>query len=141
MGKGRKGVASVAHMVWVLLVGCLGQTHYSKGDLYELGKGDDPKLEIIVADKVGEGPHCRDYGQGCRGAFMVKHRGLTFICVQYEGPKEALRFARFIDAYVVRNWLLDDVAGEPVLEEFVERAFKARRPGLSRKEAALRGQI
>jgi hypothetical protein len=28
----------------------------------------------------------------------------------------------------VRNWLLDDVSGEPLLERFVEKSLEAKKP-------------
>ena len=72
-------------------------------------------------------PKCQDYGEGCKGVFVIKHRNVSMICVEYQSPEQAIRFGQSIDAYIVKNWILDDVSGEPVLEEFVQKALQGKK--------------
>ena len=45
----------------------------------------------------------------------------------YDDQKDALKAAKRIKGYVSRNWVLDEVRGEPVLERFVVKYLKAKK--------------
>lgn len=94
--------------------------------MYKLGKKIDPKLELVLPKDIDSGVKCSQYGTGCLGGVEVKHRDISMIFVEYENSKQSLDFAKTIGAYHIRNWLIDDVQGEPVLEEFVKKAFQAK---------------
>ena len=36
--------------------------------------------------------------------------------------------AKKVRGFYVRNWMLDDVTGEPVLEKFVQESLEAKKP-------------
>ena len=123
-----EGMKGIRGMVLLgALLGCGERQYYEKGEFYRLGKKYDPHLELMIPDNILSGPRCGDYGEGCKGVFKIKHRKVSMICVEYESPKQAIHFGQSIDAYIVRNWLLDDVSGEPVLEEFVEKALRGKK--------------
>ena len=54
------------------------------------------------------------------------------ICVEYQKADQALAFGQTIDGYVVKNWLFDQVTGEPILEKFVQKASPPSEPEPSR---------
>jgi hypothetical protein len=58
----------------------------------------------------------------------VKLKNLDFIAVEFNTEAEAKYAAKKIRGYYVRNWVFDDVTGEPILEEFVSRVLDAKKP-------------
>ena len=56
---------------------------------------------------------------------MVKK--MLIIVVNYKTEEEAIRAAIRFDGYFVKNWMFDLVQGEPVLEDFVMKAYDAKR--------------
>jgi hypothetical protein len=55
-------------------------------------------------------------------------RKLELIAVEFETEEQAKAAARKFRGWYTRNWLLDDVTGEPALEDFVSRHLEAKRP-------------
>lgn len=114
------------------LSGCWNGQVYNRVKLYELGRKVDSKLSFVnkeSSDFGTRGLSCLSYGRYCQEVFALRHKGIPFIFVKYEDEERALRAAEVIDAYVTRNWLLDWVTGEPVLEKFVKKAWGAKRAG------------
>lgn len=109
----------------LLHVGCSGGDTFSKSEIYKLGTAITSDLELVIPKDIASGVTCANYGGGCIAGFEVKHKGLSMIFVEYETHEDAVRFGRPINAFVSKNWVFDDVAGEPVLEDFVRKAFKA----------------
>ena len=126
LGTIQLGQWAMAALLW-LLWSCGESSRYSRRELFQLGRKYDPRLEILRPKKMGDWIRCFDYGRGCVNTLIMEYRGVTFICVRYEEAAQAIRFGRSIDAYIVKNWLLDDVSGEPVLEEFVQRAWRGKK--------------
>ena len=110
-----------------LLLGCGENLRYNKFELYQLGQHHDPELKIMLPESIKKGLDCQHYGAGCLGVFKIKHREVAMICVEYQKADQALAFGQTIDSYVVKNWLFDQVTGEPILEKFVHKAFAAQR--------------
>ena len=54
--------------------------------------------------------------------------------VHFDSEEHARQAAFAIDQFYIRNWVFDDVAGEPVLEDFVKKAFNAKRPAKEIKD-------
>ena len=50
-----------------------------------------------------------------------------------ETQEQAKALAERLDLYYKYNWVFDDVAGEPVLEDFVVRAYGAAKPSKEKK--------
>ena len=53
---------------------------------------------------------------------------LKAIIVRFDSMNNARKEAKRIDQYYKYNWVFDDVAVEPKLERFVEKAYQAVRP-------------
>lgn len=117
----------------LMLQGCSDDT-VSKVTLYEIAKKYDPKMELVIPENINAGVQCSDYGEGCVGGVTIKIFGLELIAVEYKSEQEALAYAAKIDQFYFKNWLFDDVTGEPKLEKFVFEAYGAQR---ARKELGL----
>ncbi len=93
--------------------------------MYQIAIASDPNFQIVLPKDISSGIPCSDYGLGCLGAFEVKHRELSMIFVEFDTHENAVKVGQAINSYIIKNWVLDDVTGEPILEEFVKDAFKA----------------
>ena len=118
----------IIFLMGILLSGCWYEKTYSKEDLYKIGKKKDSQLNFTKRDDIVESIlSCHSYGRYCQSVFSLSYRGVSFICVEYGDAQRALEVAEIINAYVVRNWLLDHVTGEPILERFVQGAWGAKK--------------
>ena len=75
-----------------------------------------------------EGVSCTDYTDGCMSAHIVQIQKLDLIAVEFMTEEQAKFAAKTVRGYYVKNWLLDDVTGEPALEKFVVEALEAKKP-------------
>ena len=96
--------------------------------------GFDPNLEIILPKDMDSGVKCTNYAKGCISGHEIKVRKVIMIAVEYEKEEQACADALRLDQYCKFNWLFDDVHGEPVLEDFVVKAFGAVRPSQHKTE-------
>lgn len=111
---------------WV--VSCTKGVKYSKEELYAKAVAADSTVSFIIPRSLTEGISCSAYAEGCLSAHTVKVRGLEMIAVEFMTEEQAKFAAKKVRGYYVRNWLLDDVAGEPVLEKFVTESLEAKKP-------------
>lgn len=101
--------------------------------MWNHAKSKDPSIELVAIPNH-EGHRrilCSDYPKaGCvvGSGKRVKVRLVELIVLQYETVKHACLAARGLGQWYARNWLLDDVTKEPVLESFVKDVFNAKRP-------------
>lgn len=51
---------------------------------------------------------------------------LNFYVIEYPNEESARREAKRLNQFYVKNWLIDKVAGEPILEGLVIKALKAK---------------
>lgn len=102
--------------------------NFSKVDIITLTKKIDENSKLIIPKDMESGVKCSDYGDACRGGYKARVLNLEMIFVEFDSAEAADAMAIKIDAYTARNWLFDDVTGEPVLERFVVKAFDAKRP-------------
>lgn len=93
--------------------------------MFKRAKKADPKAKILLPKTMGDGIKCEDYGVGCIAGHTVLIKGLEMIAVEFEKPEQAKLAAVVVDGYYFKNWLLDDVNGEPVLEKFVKKTYDA----------------
>ena len=100
---------------------------YTKEEMLAMTPMEGPdKVEIVLARDINDAVPCADYGDGCLSAHRLRTRGLGFIAVEFETPAQAESSAKKIYGYTARNWLLDDVDGEPTLERWAEQYLKAK---------------
>ena len=116
------------------LMGCDEKT-YSEFDLLKMTQKIEPSFDFITdvvkPDTMDGGVKCEDYGGaavGCMYGKRVRIRKVIFIILNMESHVHAKELATKLDLYYTRNWVFDDVRGEPVLENFVEVAYGATRP-------------
>lgn len=109
-----------------LITSCSSEK-YGQGDLWDMAKRVDPNVELILPKDLKSGIQCVNYEDGCISGRMVRVRSVTLTVVEFESEQKAKVAAYAIGQYYAKNWLLDDVAGEPVLEDFVKKAFNAKK--------------
>lgn len=107
----------------LLATSCSDDSKYTKEELYKTAIQVDPKLELVLPKDLASGIPTTVYGEGCLRVIQVKHNGLIFILAEYETPQQAKIFGKSIRSFVLRNWVIDDALGEPILERFIRKAF------------------
>jgi hypothetical protein len=117
-------------MKWVILISlvmtiaCTKKLPtYSRQEMYSLVKEGDPSVFVYISEdkKI----NCYDYKPACNLGFTAKVRGLDMIFLQYDEVEDAKKAAAWLGSYYVRNWVLDDVKGEPILEKFATEHLSA----------------
>ena len=92
-----------------------------------MARKGDPNLTMVVPKSIAHATvQCGDYTPVCRYGYRVVVKNLEMAVLFYETPAEALKSANRIRGYTARNWVLDDVRGEPVLERFVIKYLNAK---------------
>ncbi len=121
-------------LIFISSCSCSGD-NYSKIDMWKMAEKVDPDVEIVLAKDIAEGLQAKlEYDKICVdyeaiGAHTFKVHMLNMVAVELANEEQARDLARKIGAYYVRNWVLDDVTGEPILERFVKKAFNAKKVG------------
>ena len=82
----------------------------------------------IVIPKMEEGVRCDEYTPPCYSGHIVKIKNLDMLALEYLSQTEAMEAAKKYRGYYTGNWFFDDVAGEPLLEEFVSKHLDAKKP-------------
>lgn len=109
-------------------MGCSKELRYSKEELYAKAKAADPTVTFVLPRSLSEGVDCAEYSEGCIAGHNIQVQRLDLIAVEFETEEQAKYAAKKFRGYYVRNWLLDDVSGEPLLERFVEKSLEAKKP-------------
>ena len=112
----------------IFVFSCNKELKYTKEDLFAKAKAADPSTTFILPKSMNEGPNCRDYTDGCLATHIVQIKNLDLIAVEFLTEEQAKYAAKKVRGFYVRNWMLDDVAGEPALEKFVTESLEAKKP-------------
>jgi len=112
----------------ILIAACSKELKWTKEDLYSKSLQVDPTTQLVLPSKMNEGVTCDEYPQGCHAAHIVRIKGLELIAVEFDNEQNAREAAKKLKGYYTRNWLLDDVTKEPVLERFVVDHLEAKKP-------------
>jgi hypothetical protein len=112
----------------ILSASCTKEVKYSKEGLLFKALKYDPSISFILPKGMSEGVTCAEYSEGCLSAHVVRIKNLDMIAVEFMTEADAILAAKKFRGYYVRNWLLDDVVGEPGLEKFVKEGLDAKRP-------------
>ena len=112
----------------IFIASCTKELKYTKEQLYDKAKAADASTTFLMPKSISEGVHCTDYPEGCISGHTVQVSKLNFIGVEFGTEEQAKFAAKKVRGYYVRNWLLDDVTGEPTLEEFVVKSLEAKKP-------------
>ena len=110
---------------------------YSKDELLAMAPAEGAdKVDVVLARDINDAIPCADYGDGCLAAHRFRTRDLSFIAIEFETPTQAESAAKKIYGWTVRNWLLDDVDGEPRLERWAQQYLQAKSFNPVKKKAA-----
>lgn len=112
------------------LTSCFSDTppNYSNQEFMEMAqRGQKEKIKIITAGLGEYVVNCNDYTPRCRYGYRVVVKNIEMVALFYEDQKVALEAAKRIRGYIARNWVLDEVRGEPVLERFVTKWLDAKK--------------
>ena len=114
----------------LILTSCSKEETYSPIDMYMMATKFDPKVEEVRVTDPAKSLKCSMFPEGCveNSPKRFKVRLVEMVVVQYHSNHQACLAAKALDQYYIRNWLFDDVTGEPVLEDFVKRVYKAQKP-------------
>ena len=112
----------------ILGASCTKELKYTKEELYAKAVAAEPSTSFVLPRTMSEGVTCAEYTGGCIAAHIVKIKNLDLIAVEFMTEADAIYAAKKFRGFYVRNWLLDDVTGEPVLEQFVTEKLEAKRP-------------
>ena len=113
-----------------ILTGCFSDKpmNYSREEFLEMAKKGEPNLRIVTPKGLTDViVNCRDYTPRCRYGYRVIVRNIQMVILFYEQQEDALKAAKRIRGYVSRNWVMDEVRGEPVLERYVTKYLKAKK--------------
>lgn len=111
-----------------IILSCSKPVKWSKEDLLKKAQQADPSISIILPKTMADGISCDVYSEGCLAGHIVSLRGLNFIAVEFSTEEQAINAAKKYRGYYTRNWLLDDVTGEPALEDFAQKSLEAKKP-------------
>lgn len=100
--------------------------NYSKEEMLGWAREADPDMLIEVGDMTQALVDCRKYTPNCRIGYKVVLKDLKFNALYYEMQDDATKAAKRIRGYQARNWVFDEVRGEPVLERIVTKYLKAQ---------------
>lgn len=112
----------------ILAASCTKELKYTKEQLFDMARKGDPTLELVLPKTMNDGINCADYPEGCLSGHMVRVKGLVMIAVEFMTEEQAIFAAKKVKGYYVRNWIFDDVTGEPILEKFVVDFLEAKKP-------------
>ena len=116
----------------LLLSSCYKKKRVDRVTLYQMGKEVNSDIKLVLAESLGGGPSCEGengedpYGEGCMRVLEVEVGFMILRCVEFESEKTAKKEAKRIKEYYYKNWVFDEVRGEPPLEMFVRKAFGAK---------------
>jgi hypothetical protein len=114
----------------ILLTSCFKEERptYTRGEFLKMAKEGEPELHVITPGSISEAlVSCSDYTPACRYGYQVIVRKVRMIVLFYENPADAIVAAKRIRGYYSRNWVLDEVRGEPVLERYAIKHLNAKK--------------
>lgn len=112
----------------ILGASCTKEVKYSKEALFKKAQDAEPSVTVILPKNLAEGIHCSEYSEGCLAGHTVRVKNLDMIAVEFNTEAEAIYAAKKFRGYYFKNWLFDDVTGEPELEKFVVEILQAKKP-------------
>jgi len=127
MLKERKSLWIIA--LFIFLASCSENKNPSKFDILRIGEKSDKTIRTALPSSIDEGIKCSSYGPNCLSAHIFVIKKLEAIFVEFQNEESAKFVAEQLNAFYYKNWVFDDVAGEPILENFVTNVYKAKRMG------------
>jgi len=121
-----------ALLILVFVISCEDDDRIERLALLQKAKSFDSEVSLVLADELGAGPVCVSdsgeaiYGEGCVKVFIIKVGPLEMLCIEFESKELAQQEAKRIKQWNYKNWVFDEVTGEPTLEKFLSDAFSAK---------------
>ena len=117
-------------LFFIVLVGCTSEEeplpNISQGDMFRMAKIADPNMKIEIGTMQKASVTCGDYKIPCKIGYLVKIKNMDIKVLYYLNQDRALKSAKRIRGYVSRNWVFDDVRGEPILERIIMKHMDAK---------------
>lgn len=117
-------------LMMILTISCSKKNDiYARQEMLKLAKAKDETATLVLAGSLEEAlssDNCKEYGPGCLVAIKAKILDLEVIFVEFEKASQARVEALRIDQMSARNWVIDDVKGEPPLEAFMSEVYGAK---------------
>lgn len=128
-----KACSILVLMAFTLLsfTSCKEEPKWTSAQITEIVmKAPGGATEVVMTEENTPISQCVGYGQRCvmQSGRIFKLGLVTFIAVEYATTEDAWFAARELGQYYSRNWLFDDVKGEPSVETFVGERFGALAP-------------
>ena len=119
----------------LMLFSCSESKTYTPMQMFQMAYDFDKSIEEVRVKDKADSINCGMYPEGCipMSPKRFKIRLVEMIVVQYRSEAQACEAAKKLNQYYVRNWLLDDVKDEPVLEDFVTNVYSATNPSQETK--------
>lgn len=117
-------------MTLLILISCSEKElpNYSGSELLAMGRVGDPSLSLVIPkDMATAAVNCYAYTPNCRYGYRIKLKHVEMKALFYDKQENALMAAKRARAYISRNWVFDDVTGEPILERFVVKYLDAKK--------------
>ncbi|MGB0454957.1 MAG: hypothetical protein ACPGJV_14700 [Bacteriovoracaceae bacterium] len=112
--------------------GCSDEPKWSPTQMWLAGIAVDSSLEQVPIPQHEEHRRivCENYGPGCvKGTGKrIKLKGVEFIVLMFETTEQAKTEAYRLNQYYSRNWLFDEVEGEPIVIHFLKKVYDAKNP-------------
>ena len=116
----------IALIFLLSLFSCSNDDTIAREKPLDRARDNDETFEVLIPPSMDKPlVNCYEYKPACSGGYKVKIKRLEVIALQYDNAQDALKSAKRIQGYWLKNWAFDDVAGEPVLERFFETHMKA----------------
>ena len=121
-------------LLFITLLSCSKEEpKFGRKEMHDKLKSVYPKVEFIIPSDISKGIQCSDYGPGCLGGLTIKLKHMEVIVVEFQSLSHARAEAKRIGQWYARNFLIDDIMGEPILEKFFAKHFEAK-PGVIFKD-------
>ncbi|MEC7278202.1 MAG: hypothetical protein VXV96_17905 [Bdellovibrionota bacterium] len=108
---------------------------WSQLDMWKMAYEFDKTIEVVPIPDTPEGALkrvlCSNYRtEGCTigTGKRIKIRLVEILVLRYDSARNACLAALEIGQWHAKNWLFDDVTNEPVLIDFVQKVFDAKKP-------------
>lgn len=94
--------------------------------MLEMARIADPNMQIEIGTIEKAAVTCGEYKIPCKTGYLVKLKKMEIKALYYEDQDSAMKSAKRLRAYIARNWVFDDVRGEPILERLVIKHMHAK---------------
>ena len=98
----------------------------TQGEMFSMATKADPNMKIVIGTMQKAAVTCSDYKIACKTGYLVRIKNMEIKVLYYLNQDKALESAKRLRAYVSKNWVFDDVRGEPILERLVVKYMDAK---------------